>query len=160
MLRALLLLAVFQAASLAATVDMDVCIYSGTSGSVAAGVQAARMGKRAVIVEPGVWDRDLPLDPYVVAGDPKSGLLPLVQSGEPGMPGEPAPGVQAASGRWPGSRLATTIATRYLLQTMTSHLPVLLAAAYPVCAETPEFSLDDTLHRGRAHPPLYFTLTP
>jgi hypothetical protein len=43
----------------------------------------------------GVWDRDFPLDPYVVAGDPKSGLLPLVQSGEPGMPGEPAPGVQA-----------------------------------------------------------------
>ncbi len=43
----------------------------------------------------GVWDRDLPLDPYVVAGDPKSGLLPLVQAGEPGTPGNPAPGVQA-----------------------------------------------------------------
>jgi len=43
----------------------------------------------------GVWDRDLPLDPYVVKGDPKSGLLPLVQAGEPGIPGEPAPGVQA-----------------------------------------------------------------
>ncbi|MDI1314558.1 FAD-dependent oxidoreductase [Prosthecobacter sp.] len=43
----------------------------------------------------GVWDRDFPLDPYVVKGDPKSGLLPLIQAGEPGTPGEPAPGVQA-----------------------------------------------------------------
>ncbi|MFZ2640447.1 MAG: FAD-dependent oxidoreductase [Verrucomicrobiia bacterium] len=43
----------------------------------------------------GVWDRDLPLDPYVVPGNPKSGLLPLVQEGTPGTPGEPAPGVQA-----------------------------------------------------------------
>jgi len=53
MFRALLLFAVFQSASLAATVDVDVCIYGGTSGGVVAGVQAARMGKRAVIVEPG-----------------------------------------------------------------------------------------------------------
>lgn len=43
----------------------------------------------------GVWDRDFPLDPYVVKGEPKSGLLPLIQEGEPGTPGEPAPGVQA-----------------------------------------------------------------
>src|SRR5438128_2246080 len=43
----------------------------------------------------GVWDRDFPLDPYVEPGDPKSGLLPLIQAGEPGTPGEPAPGVQA-----------------------------------------------------------------
>lgn len=43
----------------------------------------------------GVWDRDLPLDPYVVPGDSKSGLLPLLQAGDPGTPGEPAPGVQA-----------------------------------------------------------------
>jgi hypothetical protein len=43
----------------------------------------------------GVWDRDLPLDPYVVPGDPKSGLLPLINEGAPGTPGEPAPGVQA-----------------------------------------------------------------
>jgi hypothetical protein len=43
----------------------------------------------------GVWDRDLPLDPYVVPGDPASGLLPLVQAGEPGKQGEAAPGVQA-----------------------------------------------------------------
>ena len=43
----------------------------------------------------GVWDRDFPLDPYVRPGDPSSGLLPLVQAGEPGNPGDPAPGVQA-----------------------------------------------------------------
>ncbi|MCX6906677.1 MAG: FAD-dependent oxidoreductase [Verrucomicrobia bacterium] len=43
----------------------------------------------------GVWDRDLPLNPYVVPGDPKSGLLSLVQASNPGKPGEAAPGVQA-----------------------------------------------------------------
>lgn len=43
----------------------------------------------------GVWDRDFPLDPYVVKGDPSSGLLPLIQEGDPGTPGDPAPGVQA-----------------------------------------------------------------
>ncbi|EDY18854.1 putative xanthan lyase [Chthoniobacter flavus Ellin428] len=43
----------------------------------------------------GVWDRDLPLDPYVVKGDSQSGLLPLISAGDPGTPGEPAPGVQA-----------------------------------------------------------------
>jgi len=43
----------------------------------------------------GVWDRDFPLDPYVVKGDPKSGLLPLVNEGDPGRPGDPAPGVMA-----------------------------------------------------------------
>ncbi len=43
----------------------------------------------------GVWDRDLPLDPYVSPGDPKSGLLPLVQAGDPGKQGDPVPGVQA-----------------------------------------------------------------
>jgi len=43
----------------------------------------------------GAWDRDFPLDPYVVKGDPSSGLLPLVQEGDPGQPGTPAPGIQA-----------------------------------------------------------------
>lgn len=43
----------------------------------------------------GVWDRDFPLDPYVVKSDPKSGLLPLINEGDPGQQGEPAPGVQA-----------------------------------------------------------------
>ena len=31
----------------------DVCVYGGTSGGVVAAVQAARMGKRVVLVEPG-----------------------------------------------------------------------------------------------------------
>jgi len=43
----------------------------------------------------GVWDRDFPLDPYVVKGDPASGLLPFVNEGDPGTPGEAAPGVMA-----------------------------------------------------------------
>jgi len=43
----------------------------------------------------GVWDRDFPLDPYVVPGNPKSGKLPLLNYGDPGKPGEPADGVQA-----------------------------------------------------------------
>jgi hypothetical protein len=43
----------------------------------------------------GAWDRDYPLDPYVIKGDPTSGLLPLLNEGEPGTPGEAAPGVQA-----------------------------------------------------------------
>lgn len=43
----------------------------------------------------GVWDRDLPLDPYVSPGEPRSGLLPLLNAGTPGKQGEPAPGVQA-----------------------------------------------------------------
>ncbi len=43
----------------------------------------------------GLWDRDLPLDPYVTEGNPSSGLLPLLQAGEVGPPGSAAPGVQA-----------------------------------------------------------------
>lgn len=34
-------------------VTADVCVYGGTSGGVVAAVQAARMGKRVVLVEPG-----------------------------------------------------------------------------------------------------------
>lgn len=34
-------------------VETDVCVYGGTSGGVVAAVQAARMGKRVVLVEPG-----------------------------------------------------------------------------------------------------------
>jgi flavin-dependent dehydrogenase len=33
--------------------DCDVCVYGGTSGGVVAAVQAARMGKSVVLVEPG-----------------------------------------------------------------------------------------------------------
>lgn len=43
----------------------------------------------------GVWDRDFPLDPYVVKGDVKSGLLPLINEGGAGKPSDAAPGVQA-----------------------------------------------------------------
>ncbi|TWT60459.1 FAD-dependent oxidoreductase [Rubinisphaera italica] len=43
----------------------------------------------------GVWDRDFPLDPYIMKGDPSSGLLPLINEGEPGTQGESAPGVMA-----------------------------------------------------------------
>ncbi|MEZ6048800.1 MAG: FAD-dependent oxidoreductase [Planctomycetaceae bacterium] len=43
----------------------------------------------------GVWDRDFPLDPYKVKGDPASGLLPLISEGDPGIEGEAAPGIQA-----------------------------------------------------------------
>lgn len=43
----------------------------------------------------GVWDRDFPLDPYIEKGDPASGLLPLIEAGDPGVPGDPAVGVQA-----------------------------------------------------------------
>src|SRR5262245_56113815 len=35
------------------TVYSDVCVYGATAGGVAAAVQAARMGKRAVLVDPG-----------------------------------------------------------------------------------------------------------
>ncbi len=43
----------------------------------------------------GVWDRDFPLDPYVIAGRPESGTLPFVERDDVGRPGDPAPGVQA-----------------------------------------------------------------
>ena len=39
------------AAPLNQTIDADICIYGGIAGGVAAAVQAARMGKKAVIVE-------------------------------------------------------------------------------------------------------------
>ncbi|MGO9203889.1 MAG: FAD-dependent oxidoreductase [Limisphaerales bacterium] len=37
----------------AEVIEADICVYGGTAGGVAAAVQAARMGKKAVIVEPG-----------------------------------------------------------------------------------------------------------
>jgi len=36
------------------TIDTDVCVYGGTAGGVAAAVQASRMGKRVVVLEPGL----------------------------------------------------------------------------------------------------------
>ena len=32
--------------------DTDVCVYGGTAGGVAAAIQAARMGKSVVLIEP------------------------------------------------------------------------------------------------------------
>lgn len=43
----------------------------------------------------GLWDRSIPLDPYRIPGKPDSGLLPLIEEGKLGIPGEAAPGVQA-----------------------------------------------------------------
>ena len=40
-------------ASAAQVLEADVCVYGGTSGGVVAAVQAARLGKRVMIVEPG-----------------------------------------------------------------------------------------------------------
>jgi FAD-dependent oxidoreductase family protein len=65
----------------------------------------------------GVWDRDLPLDPYVVPGNPASGLLPLIDTGDPGREGEPAPGVQA-------------YCYRLCLTTADDRLPIEPPAAY------------------------------
>ncbi len=48
-----LCLAAAARAGAAEAVEADICIYGGTACGVAAAVQAARMGKRAVIAEPG-----------------------------------------------------------------------------------------------------------
>src|SRR4030095_3122345 len=49
----LLLLALAASSATAAErIDTDVCVFGGTSGGIAAAVQAGRMGKTAVIVEP------------------------------------------------------------------------------------------------------------
>jgi hypothetical protein len=42
-----------QAVNAAEVIKTDLCIYGGTAAGVAAAVQAARMGKTAVIIEPG-----------------------------------------------------------------------------------------------------------
>lgn len=46
-------LALRPGSSQAATMEADICIYGGTSGGVVAAVQAARMGKSVVLIEPG-----------------------------------------------------------------------------------------------------------
>ena len=63
--------------SLESTDEADVCVYGGTSGGVVAAVQAARMGKRVVLVEPG---RHL--------GGMTSGGLSAVDIGDPRSVGE------------------------------------------------------------------------
>jgi choline dehydrogenase-like flavoprotein len=37
----------------ATMLEADICVYGGTSGGVVAAVQAARMGRRVVLLEPG-----------------------------------------------------------------------------------------------------------
>ena len=49
----LLVCALSSSLASAAVVESDLCVYGGTSGGVAAAVQAARMGKTVVIAEPG-----------------------------------------------------------------------------------------------------------
>src|SRR5437667_3068942 len=43
----------FASFSSAAVMEAEVCIYGGTCAGVAAAVQTARMGKKAVLIEPG-----------------------------------------------------------------------------------------------------------
>ena len=54
MIRLFVTLLVFSASlARAETFTADVCVYGGTSGGVAAAVQAARMGKSVILLEPG-----------------------------------------------------------------------------------------------------------
>src|SRR5947208_11203640 len=48
-----LLVTICYSGTTAAVVESDICIYGGTSGGVAAAIQASRMGKKAVIAEFG-----------------------------------------------------------------------------------------------------------
>ena len=50
---ALILLSFACATTHAATIESDICVYGGTSGGVAAAVQAARMGKKVILAESG-----------------------------------------------------------------------------------------------------------
>lgn len=43
----------------------------------------------------GVWDRDIPVDPYKIPGDPKSGFVIGIFPNVPGPVGSEAPGLQA-----------------------------------------------------------------
>ena len=56
----------------AAVVESDVCVYGGTSGGVAAAVQAARLGRSVTLVEPGAH-----------LGGMTSGGLSAVDIGDP-----------------------------------------------------------------------------
>src|SRR5689334_7453468 len=48
----ILLCSLLSSARAAQVVDADVCVYGGTSGGAMAAVQAARLGKSAVLVNP------------------------------------------------------------------------------------------------------------
>jgi hypothetical protein len=49
----MVLLGNFAGAASAPVLEVDVCVYGGTSGGVIAAVQVARLGKTAVLLEPG-----------------------------------------------------------------------------------------------------------
>src|SRR3954466_15467042 len=53
LLQVALLIGVLVSSARSEVVESDICIYGGTSGGVAAGYQASRMGKKAVIAEFG-----------------------------------------------------------------------------------------------------------
>ena len=43
----------FSTACVAEVIQTDICIFGGTSGGVSAAVQAARMGKKVILADPG-----------------------------------------------------------------------------------------------------------
>lgn len=45
----------FWASCLSLFADTDICVFGGTSGGIAAAIQAARMGKSVVLLEPGKY---------------------------------------------------------------------------------------------------------
>ena len=51
-LRLFLLLLCLVTTASAATASYDIVVYGGTSGGISAAIQAARMGKTAVLIEP------------------------------------------------------------------------------------------------------------
>ena len=53
LLAALLTLTLLPCPARAAVIDADLCVFGGTSAGIAAAVHASRMGKTAVLVEPG-----------------------------------------------------------------------------------------------------------
>ena len=55
LLAALLTLTLLPCPARAAVIDADLCVFGGTSAGIAAAVHASRMGKTAVLVEPGKY---------------------------------------------------------------------------------------------------------
>jgi flavin-dependent dehydrogenase len=47
------LFSIQQLAAVESAYSVDICVYGGTSGGVVAAVKAARLGKQAILIEPG-----------------------------------------------------------------------------------------------------------